>query len=85
MVALTPTLLLSGLLASAYALLFHLLWGHTVRQLVRLWLLAIIGFGLGQVVAMGMGWGFSMVGDVHVVEGTVGAWAALIIAKWQRL
>ncbi len=82
---LTPALLMSGLLATIYALLFHLVWGDTMRQLVRLWLVAIIGFGMGQVVAMGMGWGFAMVGDVHVVEGTVGAWAALVVAKWQRL
>lgn len=85
MTVLTPSLLLSVLLASAYTLLFHLLWGDTVRRLVRLWLIATIGFGLGQVVAMGMGWGAYMVGDVHVVEGTIGAWAALVIAKWQQL
>jgi hypothetical protein len=81
----TPALLMSGLLATIYALLFHLVWGETVRQLVRFWLVAIIGFGMGQVLAIGMGWQFAMVGDVHVLEGTIGAWTALVVAKWQRL
>jgi len=85
MLAITPSLLLSGLLASVYALLFCFLWGDTLKQLVRLWLIALIGFGLGQAVAMGAGWRFFMVGDVHVMEGTVGAWMALVIAKWWRL
>lgn len=85
MFAITPSLLLSGWLASVYAFLFCFLWGDSLKQLGRLWLIAIIGFGLGQVVAMGTGWGFFMVGDVHVLEGTIGAWIALAVAKWWRL
>ena len=46
-----PLLVLSLVIATLYSALFHLLWGRTLKQLFIYWLAAIVGFGIGQVVA----------------------------------
>lgn len=77
-----PALVLSLVLASAYAVAFHLWRGHGLRELVFLWLAAVVGFASGHLV--GQMWGFVpwTVGQVHVLEATLVAFLFLIIAHW---
>ena len=77
-----PALILSLVLASVYASAFYLWRGQGLRDLVFLWLAALVGFASGHLV--GQMWGFIpwTIGQVHVIEATVVALLFLIIARW---
>lgn len=78
---LSPSLALLFLLASINAVLFHLLWGRRMRELVLFWVAAVIGFTVGQLVAEALGFSFLTLGPLHLIEGTIGSWMGLLIAK----
>jgi hypothetical protein len=77
-----PALILGLVLASLYALLFHLWRGRGWRDLLFLWLAALIGFASGHLV--GQLWGFVpwTIGQLHVIEGTVLALVLMGLARW---
>ena len=77
-----PGLVLSLGLASIYAVAFYLWRGRSLRDLVFLWLAAVVGFASGHVV--GEMWGFVpwTIGQVHVIEGSLVAFLFLVIARW---
>lgn len=77
----SPSLALLFLLASINAVLFHLLWGRRMRELVLFWVAAVIGFTVGQLVAEALGFSFLTIGSLHLIEGTIGSWMGLLIAK----
>jgi hypothetical protein len=78
----TPSLIFSIVLASAYAVLFHLWRGRGLRNLLFLWLVALAGFAAGHL--LGAMWDLVSwtIGAVHVIEATVGALLFLVIARW---
>ena len=51
MPALTPTIIVFLAFGTAYALLFHLWRGRRLAHLLLFWLVSILGFGLGYLVA----------------------------------
>jgi len=51
-------------------------------MLVRYLLAAWGGFVLGQLVGWLGGWELAMVGQVHVLEGTLGSGVLLVIVHW---
>ena len=77
----SPAFALSLVLASLYAVLFHLLWGKRLRELPLYLLAALIGFGLGQALAGILSTQFLMIGDVHLLEGSVACWLLLLVAR----
>lgn len=76
-----PALILSLVLASIYAVVFYLLQGRRLRDLLFFWLAAVVGFASGELV--GQMWGFIpwTIGQVHIIEGTVVAVLFLIFAR----
>lgn len=78
---LSPALAFLFLLASINAVLFHLLWGRRIGELVLFWVAAVIGFTVGQLGAEALGLSFLTIGPLHLVEGTIGSWMGLLIAK----
>ncbi len=78
----SPGLVLSALLATAYGAAFHLFRGGGYGRLASYLLAAWGGFALGQLVGWLAGWAFAMVGQVHIVEGTLGSLVLMIIAHW---
>jgi hypothetical protein len=80
-----PVLALGAILASLYALLFHLFWGRRMRELLSYWLAALLGFGVGQLLGWLLGMRFLMIGDLHLLEGSAVSWASLVIAKRLKL
>jgi thiamine transporter ThiT len=80
----TPALVLSFFLASIYAVAFHLWLGRNLRELLALWLAALIGFAAGQIV--GQIWGFVpwTLGQVHILEATLLCFLFLAVARWLR-
>jgi hypothetical protein len=78
----TPAILLSLILASAYAIVFHLLKGRTLRDLLFLWLAAVVGFASGQVAGQILNLIPWTIGEIRIVEGTIVSVLFLIVARW---
>lgn len=82
MTLISPGLAMSVLLATAYGATFHLWRGGGYGMLLRYLIAAWGGFALGQVISWLGGWEFLMLGEVHVLEGTTGSIALMLIAHW---
>ncbi len=82
MLLLSPGFAISVLLATAYGAAFHLLRGGGHGMLARYLLAAWGGFALGQAVGWLIGWQVLMLGQVHVVEGTLGSGILLLLIHW---
>jgi hypothetical protein len=80
-----PSLLLSSLIASVYAALFHLWRGRSFRELPLYLGAAVAGFGLGQLAGDLIGLDALMIGPLHVVEASLASWGLLFIARWLKL
>jgi len=78
---LSPALLLSLVIALIYAALFHLWQGRTLRDLGVFALAAVAGFAAGQGVGQLTHFEWLAVGQVHMVEGSLFSWMALLIAN----
>ncbi len=78
---LNPPLVLSAALVFGYGSLFHLWQGRTYRDLIVYVLAAGAGFGLGQGLAVLLNWPWFQIGQVHIVEASLLAWFALLIAR----
>ncbi len=77
-----PALVLSILLASAWAALFHLWQGRRLRDLLFYWLAAVVGFATGQVAGQMLDLIPWTIGQVRVMEGSLIALLFLLIARW---
>ncbi len=73
----SPALVISLLLGVAYAAAFHFWRGRTVRDFFIYLAAALLGFGAGQLIGTFTQIGWLELGEVHVVEATIGAWTAL--------
>jgi hypothetical protein len=80
----TPGLIVSLLLASIYAVAFHLWKGRSLRDLLFYWLAAVVGFASGQVAGYLLNILPWTIGQVHIVEATFVALLLLFIAHWLR-
>ena len=76
-----PAVLLSALISTAYGAAFHFWRGGSVRRLGLFLVTAWIGFGLGQIAGMLIGWNVGMIGDVHLIEATLGSLIALVVVN----
>jgi len=81
----SPSLILSLILATLYAMAFHFLWGQTWKQLLVSWLAAVGGFFVGQVLASLAGWRDLTIGQVRLLSATTVAWLCLVLARRLRL
>lgn len=76
-----PAFLIFLLLPPACAAIFHLLRGGSLRQLGLLLLASWIGFGLGQLAGALIGWNGAMLGEIHLLEATIGSLMALMVVS----
>lgn len=81
---LSPSLILSLIIASACAALFNLWQGGNAKSLLIYLLASWLGFAIGELAADFSGLDMLMIGEVHVVEGTIGAWLLLFLVKWLK-
>lgn len=79
-----PTLVLSTLLSLLWATLWFLWRGGGWRDWLIDVLVALLGFGVGQLLGQALGLPTPTVGSVQVIEGTLVAWLALWIAQRVR-
>jgi hypothetical protein len=73
--------LLSFLLASLYGLVFFLFSRRDWLGLVVYWLVALVGFALGQSASSVLGTSVLPIGQVNVVEGSLASVLALLILR----
>lgn len=78
----SPTVLVFLLLGTAYALLFHLWSGRNIQHLVLFWLMSILGFGIGFVLAGLLHLQMFLFGGVPILEASIGALVMLFVARW---
>ncbi len=81
MIPIPPSWVLSGVVAGIYATSSHLIWGKTFKELAIYWGAGIIGFAVGQILGHASPFHFLMIGNVHIVGGTVMSWIALFLAR----
>ena len=79
---LSPGLLLGLLVSVGYAALFHLWRGRGLRDLFIV--ASVLGFGVGQFVGAFTELPWLQIGEVHMVEATVGSWLALAVLTLAR-
>ena len=82
---LPPFLVLSLFLGAIYGTLFHLWCGKNLRDLLIYCLTGIIGFLFGQGLANLLGFNFSMIGQLHIVEATIVSGVTLFLVHWLKL
>ncbi len=80
----SPALLLSLLLASAYAAGFALLFARNLSDLLALWVAALVGFAIGQWVGVSLSWFPWNIGMIHVLEATLGALLCMSLVRWLK-
>lgn len=81
---LSPGLLLGLLVSVGYAALFHLWRGRGLRDLILFIVASVLGFGVGQFVGAFTQLPWLQIGEVHMVEATVGSWLALAVLTLAR-
>ena len=81
MPALSPVVVVFLGLGTAYALLFHLWSGRRLSHLLLFWLVSVLGFGLGMLVA-GL-WPVHplVLAGIPVAEASAGALVRLLVAR----
>ncbi len=77
----SPVFLLCSVLGSFWAALFHLLFGRQLLDLFLFWFVGILGFLVGQAMADIIGLHWLMLGQIHLVEATLGCWIAMLVAQ----
>ena len=77
----SPVFLLGSALATFWAALFHLLFGRRLLDLLLYWFVGIVGFLVGQAMADIIGLHWLMLGQIHLVEATLGCWIAMLVAQ----
>ena len=77
-----PAVVLSLVIASLYAGLFHFAFARRAGEIVRYWLAAVAGFAVGALVGLLIPWHGLVVGELHLFEATVACTAALFLARW---
>jgi len=78
----SPPLILSLIIASAYAAFFNLWQGGGSRDLLIYLLACWLGFAIGELVGDFLGLDILMIGQIRVLEGTIGSLLLLFLAKW---
>jgi hypothetical protein len=78
---LSPTVVIFLGLGTAYALLFHLWRGKHLAHLPLFWLVSVLGFGLGYLVAGLWPSHPVMLGSIPVIESSAGSLLLLLVAR----
>ena len=79
---LSPTLVLSVILSGMYACAFNLWLGKTPQELILYLAASGLGFAFGQIVGDRVSPGWLALGQVHLLEATIGSVVLLLLARW---
>jgi uncharacterized membrane protein YjjP (DUF1212 family) len=76
-----PSILLSFVIASLIGLFFFLLFGKGWLRLGVYWLIALVGFFIGQTAAAFFDFNFMAIGSVNVTVATITCLVALLLTR----
>lgn len=76
-----PALVLGSLCCLGYAALLHLWLGRNGRDLWISLLMACMGFGFGQAIGLLTAAPLWQIGQLHLLEATLGAWLLMGVAR----
>jgi uncharacterized membrane protein YjjP (DUF1212 family) len=76
-----PSLVLAFVIASMLGLGFYLVFGRGWLRLVIYWLVAVVGFFIGQILSTLLHFSLLPIGSVNLVEGTVVCLIALFVTR----
>ena len=76
-----PAFVLGCLCCVGYASLLHLWVGRHVRDLLLSLLMAGMGFGFGQVIGFFTEASLLQIGQLHLLEASLGAWLLMGVAR----
>lgn len=76
-----PALVLGSLFCVGYAALLHLWVGRNLRDLLLTLLMAALGFGFGQAIGLFTQMPLLQMGQLHLLEASVGAWLLMVVAR----
>ena len=82
---LSPPLVLSLVIASAYAAIFNLWQGGGAKKLPLHLVASWLGFGISELAGDFLGLDAVMIGQIHVLEGSLGSWLVMILARWLKM
>lgn len=82
---LAPAVVIGAVLCIAYAALYHLWSGQSLRDLILFIVAAAVGFLIGQTMGFVTQVNLLQIGQLHLIEGTIGAWLLLIGTRAIRL
>ena len=85
MIPALPTVLLSLILASLYAAIFHIVKGKTLDEMLIFWLASAVGFATGQLAAYSLHMPLIMIGELHFLEASAVSVGFLFIARWLKI
>jgi uncharacterized membrane protein YjjP (DUF1212 family) len=77
-----PYLLIATMLGAVYGVLFHLWRGNTIRDLIIYFLTGILGFITGHILGSLLQLNFLLLGQIHLIEGTIFSWGLLFFMQW---
>ncbi|MFH1085379.1 MAG: hypothetical protein V1772_06425 [Chloroflexota bacterium] len=81
----SPTFLMGSVLATVWAAIFHLLFGRRGADLILAWFVALIGFGVGQLMGGALGLPLVVIGRLHLIEASLACWVAMGVAHWLKM
>ena len=76
-----PAWVLALILAALNVCVFHVALGRAGRSVLYFTPFGLLGFAAGNLIGWLLGSPLPMLGDVHVIEASVGAWVLLSIAN----
>lgn len=77
----SPALLLSIIVAVALGLAYHLWRGGGFARLLISIAAAWAGFAAGHLIGQLFGWQLVVIGELHMVEGLIGAMLVLVLVN----
>jgi hypothetical protein len=79
-----PAWVLAVVLAAVNVFVFHAALGHETHSALYFVPFGLVGFSVGNLVAALVHAPLPTLGDVHVVEASIGAWLCLTLANVRR-
>ncbi len=82
--AVPPAWALAFVLAALNVFVFHTAFAQEGRSPLHLAPFGLFGFSAGNLAAVLLGTGLPTLGDVHVIEASLGAWLLLSVVNARR-